>query len=138
MKLLEWLFRPHRRPNTNPVALPLEPDDPEELHILAEPRLPRTRRRNRTPEQIAEDEAAQVADLRRRSAAAFHLTSKRAAAVGSETYKWRSAGDAAVCTTCAARNGKTFRWDQEPLNGHAGLCEACPQGHCRCLAEPII
>lgn len=66
---------------------------------------------------------------------------------GIEEYIWRTAEDSRVVGTPGGlyedptsahgnhynRNGKTFRWDNPPADGHPGQAI-----NCRCIAEPII
>lgn len=62
----------------------------------------------------------------------------RAEAAGCVAYTWRTSGDEAVCEVCRPRGGLRFLYADEPEHGHAGVCRACPQGWCRCYAEPIL
>lgn len=65
------------------------------------------------------------------------LTQARAEHVGSEGYKWITAGDSDVRASHKAMNGKFVQWDSPPtldgLTGHAG---ALP--NCRCYCEPVL
>ena len=47
-------------------------------------------------------------------------------------YIWRTVGDLGVRKGHAARNGKTFSWDDPPEGGHPG-----EEYNCRCWAEPV-
>lgn len=72
------------------------------------------------------------------SALSFELTKRRALRVKSPGYVWRSSGDTDVCPVCAANNGKFFKWSAPPACGHPGVHHKCPEGLCRCWAEPIV
>lgn len=75
------------------------------------------------------------------------ITQARNEEIGVEEYIWRTAGDSRVVGTPGglfpdgnrvhgnhyARNGKTFRWDEPPADGHPGYAI-----NCRCVAEPVI
>jgi hypothetical protein len=138
MKFFDWLFRARPPANRPTFAIPITKDDPAELHVLAEPRARFPRKRGRTPEQIAADLEAYQADLRRKFQASFDLNRKRAMSIGSTHYRWKTSRDDGVCAVCAKREGRRFAWNIEPPHGHAGVCDACPKGYCRCGAEPIF
>ncbi len=53
--------------------------------------------------------------------------------LGIERYRWRTVGDARVRTAHALREGRIFRWDQPPNDGHPGQ-----PINCRCYAEPVL
>lgn len=74
------------------------------------------------------------------------LTKKRQTNLGIEEYVWRDSRDRRVRGNPAgtnpnvpksrdhwARNGKVFRWDSPPPDGHPG-----EPINCRCIAEPVI
>lgn len=75
------------------------------------------------------------------------VTQARQTALGIEEYIWRTARDQRVVGTPGglypsptklhgnhyAREGKVFRWDEPPDDGHPGWAIRC-----RCYAEPII
>lgn len=52
---------------------------------------------------------------------------------GIEEYIWRTAGDNRVRPAHILRNGKKFKWDRPPLDGHPGMAIRC-----RCVAIPVI
>jgi len=52
---------------------------------------------------------------------------------GVSRYKWVTVGDDRVREEHAARNGKIFRWDTPPSDGHPGQ-----PYNCRCEAQPMI
>jgi SPP1 gp7 family putative phage head morphogenesis protein len=54
-------------------------------------------------------------------------------AAGFDGYYWRTMQDKRVRPAHAAREGKYFRWDSPPDDGHPGQ----PIG-CRCIADPAI
>jgi len=138
MDIFRRLFWPRKRPNENLFAIPIGPDDPPDMQILAKPRARPPRRRGRTPKQIAADELTYVAAIRERAQASYRLDRDRAAGVGSRMYIWETCKDADVCSVCAARQGKRYSWAREPKHGPPGYCDACPCGYCRCLARPIL
>ncbi|MGR7993826.1 phage minor head protein [Xanthobacter sp. ZOL 2024] len=76
--------------------------------------------------------------MRLRGSVAFDRTKSRAEYIGSKGYRWRSAGDSDVCDICAKNNGKFFKWNAPPPCGPPGTHSLCPDGHCRCYAEPDI
>jgi hypothetical protein len=86
--------------------------------------------------------AARAAEFSRRmrenNLRLFQNTKERARYIGSRAYIWQSAGDSSVCAICAQNNGKTFSWNQAPEHGHAGTCDACTEGYCRCWCEVIF
>lgn len=110
----------------NPVAIPV----PEGLDPDATRRVPASLFRTDPAEA-----ARQMAD---KNAKLFAFERSRAEAAGCVAYTWRTAGDADVCEACSARDGKRFLYAVAPEHGHAGVCSACPQGWCRCIAEPIL
>ena len=52
---------------------------------------------------------------------------------GIEEYRWQTMQDSRVRPSHRARQGKIFRWDEPPEDGHPG--EAI---RCRCVADPVI
>jgi SPP1 gp7 family putative phage head morphogenesis protein len=62
-----------------------------------------------------------------------NLAELRQRNVGIKEYIWRTAKDARVRDTHAAREGKRFSWDDPPDGGSPG--EAI---NCRCYAEPVF
>lgn len=58
-------------------------------------------------------------------------TEARQSALGIESYIWRGVMDSRERDEHVAREGKVFRWDDPPEDGHPGQ----PIG-CRCTAEP--
>lgn len=66
------------------------------------------------------------------NAASFAMMeSQRLAGVAS--YIWRTAGDKRVRPEHVTRNGKEFRWDDPPSDGHPGQPIMC-----RCIARAVI
>lgn len=73
------------------------------------------------------------------------VTRARNEEVGIEEYIWRTVGDERVAGSPSApetnrvhgnhykRNGKKFRWDSPPHDGHPGFAI-----NCRCIAEPVV
>lgn len=57
----------------------------------------------------------------------------RQEANGIEEYIWKTVGDSRVRDLHAARNGKKFRWDSPPSDGHPG-----EPVNCRCVAKAVI
>lgn len=57
----------------------------------------------------------------------------RQQALGIEKYDWQTSGDERVREEHAQRNGRRFRWDDPPEDGHPG--EAI---NCRCSALPVF
>lgn len=53
--------------------------------------------------------------------------------LGIEEYIWVTAGDERVRSSHRALNGKKFRWDDPPPEGHPGY-----PIQCRCIADPVI
>lgn len=53
--------------------------------------------------------------------------------MGVKRYRWRTALDERVRTSHALREGRIFRWQDPPSDGHPG--EAI---NCRCVPEPIL
>lgn len=53
--------------------------------------------------------------------------------LGIEEYIWVTAGDERVRPSHRALNGKKFRWDDPPPEGHPGY-----PIQCRCIADPVI
>lgn len=110
----------------NPVAIPipegLDPDATRRVSGLL----------------VTTDPAEAARQMAGKNATLFAFERSRAEAAGCVAYTWRAAGGADVCATCRARDGKRFLYAVEPEHGHAGVCSACPQGWCRCVAEPIL
>jgi SPP1 gp7 family putative phage head morphogenesis protein len=78
---------------------------------------------------IARTEAARAASV---------LVQTRAEYIGSETYRWKTAGDWKVRPSHKRLNNKVFRWDDPPmsdppLHSHPGQIF-----NCRCVAIPIF
>jgi SPP1 gp7 family putative phage head morphogenesis protein len=71
--------------------------------------------------------------------AASVLTQARAQHIGSESYIWKTAGDARVRPSHKKLNGSSQRWDAPPLSdlpdhhSHPGQI-----WNCRCVALPIV
>lgn len=125
-----WPFSKRPKPKAaswvNPVAIPI----PEGM----DPRI-----FDRVPDKLwRTDPQEAIRQIREKGIAMAQLTQRRAEYIGATHYIWRTAGDGDVCEVCAKRNGKRFAWKNPPLHGHPAECDACPQGWCRCYAEPII
>ena len=58
------------------------------------------------------------------------LTQIRQQQMGFEKYKWITRGDDRVRPAHRSRNGRIFRWDKPPYDGHPGYPIMC-----RCIAE---
>lgn len=52
---------------------------------------------------------------------------------GVKKYRWRTKRDNRVRPEHAAREGKIFRWDSPPPDGHPGMAIRC-----RCKAQPVF
>ena len=52
---------------------------------------------------------------------------------GVKKYRWRTKRDNRVRPEHAAREGKIFRWDSPPTDGHPGMAIRC-----RCKAQPVF
>lgn len=61
------------------------------------------------------------------------LTQARQQALGITEYVWRTSRDQRVRDSHADREGKRFRWEQAPADGHPGH-----PVQCRCVAEGVI
>ena len=61
------------------------------------------------------------------------LDRMRQESVGVQSYHWITSGDERVRPLHRARNGKEFRWDSPPSDGHPGQ-----PIRCRCTASPIF
>lgn len=123
---MRWPFSKKAKPKPHPIAIPM----PEGIDPTAFDRVPMKLRRA--------DPAAAAQGMREKNGKLFLFNRERAGLAGATHYRWRTAGDSDVCEVCAKRNGKKFAYHQAPPQGHAGICTACPQGFCRCYAEPII
>lgn len=84
------------------------------------------------------DPSAAAREMRAKNGKLFAFDRERAELVGATHYRWRTCRDSNVCEVCAKRDGELFAYKIEPEHGHAGICTACPQGWCRCIAEPIL
>ena len=102
------------------------------------PNPKKQRKPRRTREQIEEDERQLAARLRERFSLTFERDREQALYAGSTGYIWRSSGDGDVCSACARKNGKRFRWTETPKGGHPGTFSECDVGYCRCFVEPIF
>lgn len=69
--------------------------------------------------------------------AATTLQAARAQHAGSQTFTWRTAGDADVRQSHKVLNGKVFRWDEPPVCDSPDI-RALPgcTFNCRCFASP--
>lgn len=63
----------------------------------------------------------------------LQLTRHRQTSIGIEEYLWRTHKDERVRQEHRLRDGKIFRWDAPPYDGHPG-----EPIQCRCIAEPVI
>lgn len=61
------------------------------------------------------------------------LTELRQTDIGVDSYVWRGVLDSRERPEHVAREGKVFRWDQPPDDGHPGQ-----PIQCRCIAEPNL
>ena len=52
---------------------------------------------------------------------------------GIEEYRWQTMMDDRVRPLHAERQGKIFRWDNPPSDGHPGMAVRC-----RCVADPVV
>lgn len=73
--------------------------------------------------------------IARDQAATFNgeLTRARQVQAGIAEYEWSTSLDERVRPDHAAREGRTFRWDRPPADGHPGV-----PINCRCTAIPVI
>ena len=121
---MRWPFS--KRPTPNPVAIPT----PEGIDTDAFARV---------PEKLRRSDPAEAARLtREKNCKLFDFDRSRVESIGCTHYTWRTAKDGDSCEVCASREGVRFAYAEEPPHGHAGVCTACPQGWCRCWAEPVI
>lgn len=79
-----------------------------------------------------------AAQMRERNRQTFNRARAQALGIGSPGYIWRTSRDGDVCPACTANEGRRFDWDRPPAHGHAGICDACTEGYCRCWAEAIV
>lgn len=61
------------------------------------------------------------------------LTELRQTDIGVDSYTWRGVLDSRERPEHVAREGKVFRWDSPPDDGHPGQ-----PIQCRCTAEPVL
>lgn len=61
------------------------------------------------------------------------LTRQRQTNMGVTEYIWRTSGDERVRPSHEALEGRRFRWDEPPDEGHPG-----EPINCRCVAEPVL
>lgn len=61
------------------------------------------------------------------------LTQYRNQQLGITSYKWMTRRDDRVRPAHRARQGKLFRWDKPPFDGHPGYAVGC-----RCIAQAVI
>jgi SPP1 gp7 family putative phage head morphogenesis protein len=61
------------------------------------------------------------------------LSRIRQTQVGVQRYRWRTSLDERVRSQHQGREGKIFRWDEPPSDGHPGQPILC-----RCTAEPVL
>ncbi len=61
------------------------------------------------------------------------ITQARQQAIGVEEYRWRGVLDGRERSEHVAREGKTYRWDKPPEDGHPGQ-----PIRCRCSAEAVL
>ncbi len=62
-----------------------------------------------------------------------NLNRMRQIDAGVTEYTWSTSQDERVRPEHAARNGKRFKWDAAPADGHPGQ-----PIRCRCVARPVI
>lgn len=61
------------------------------------------------------------------------ITQARQQGIGVEEYRWRGVLDGRERSEHVAREGKTYRWDKPPEDGHPGQ-----PIRCRCSAEAVL
>jgi len=61
------------------------------------------------------------------------ITQARQQSIGVEEYRWRGSLDGREREEHVAREGKTYRWDEPPEDGHPGQ-----PIRCRCSAEGVL
>lgn len=61
------------------------------------------------------------------------ITKARQTNAGIKEYIWRTAGDSRVRPMHSLRDGKKYKWDKPPIDGHPGMAIRC-----RCVAIPVI
>lgn len=73
--------------------------------------------------------------IARDQAASFNgaLTEIRQKQAGVRSYTWQTVGDQRVRPAHRSRNGRVFRWDSPPSDGHPGRAPRC-----RCVAVPVL
>ena len=64
---------------------------------------------------------------------AGQLNRLRQQTAGIDSYRWQTQEDNRVRPTHAARNGRVFKWEKPPADGHPGQPIAC-----RCIALPNV
>jgi hypothetical protein len=100
----------------------------------ADQKPPQRKRRTSQEMEIARRETAAALKIQNRNN--FEKDRAKAIYVGSKTYRWRGSGSD-DCAVCQRNEGKLFRWNVEPPNGHAGCCTTCPE-YCMCYAEAVL
>jgi hypothetical protein len=114
------------------VAIPIpEGSDPK---MWERTRPPIRNRKKFTAEQIDADNERYKKEMREKCRYIGAFNRQRAQSVGSKTFIWRTARDAAVCSECQNLNGKRISYQRPPKIGFPGEHE-CQTGWCRCYAE---
>lgn len=109
---------------------------PEHPNLPTPPKRPR--RRGLTPEQREAARKRYAHEMKAFCSAISKHNRDRAVDAGLNHFTWRSVGDERVCSICAAHDGKQFSYSDRPEVGFPGEVNCCPQGYCRCQAEPVF
>jgi hypothetical protein len=109
-----------------------EPDDPRLVTPPAKPR-----KRGVDPAIYAANMATYRETWRARTAAIGAYNRERSMRLGVEQYTWIAAVSE-ICDIAARNNGKLFRYDTPPPDGHPGEGECHSPGHCLCIARSVI
>lgn len=138
MGFISWLLNFWKRKENTP-AVRDRARDSLVVEITTRPAPPKKPRRpRRSKEEIEAERAQQRIWLREQSIQNAKRDRVQQMNLGITHYTWESAGDARTCAACAANDGKRFRWDNPPATGHPGESTCCEEGHCRCVAIPVV
>jgi hypothetical protein len=98
----------------------------------------RPKKGNKTSEEFQADLATYKTAYRRHIAHNAAIRRERSMAMGIESYRWVAVDVHGTCEVAARNNGKVFRYDAPPPDGHPGEGQCGSPDWCRCVPRPVI
>ncbi len=105
-------------------------------YLLTPPAKPKREGRTRAEMQPVLEKYH--ADYRAYLAHNAAIQRRRAVSNGVESYQWVVATPGIPCTVASRNDGRVFRYDTPPPEGHVGEGQCDAPDWCRCIARSVI